>query len=349
MKKLGVIEGFFGSAWANEARLDYAPFLKKVGGQFYIYAPKQDQNLRKKWRENWGPEFRSQLQKIKSHFHDHGLEFGVALSPFGLEKNLSKSDRESLVEKACWLEDLGIDILGVFFDDMPSTEWAAPTQIETLSLLESHFHKKIIFCPSYYSYDPILEKVFGKMPRGYWDEVRDGASPEVSLAWTGPKVISPEISRSHLKKVDELFKRTPFLWENLFANDGPRNCKFLKLKPFSGRERGVLEDSDGWGFNMMNQPFLSHIVFLASVKVLRENQESTAAFAAAVDELCPAPVGQFIKAHASEFLEQGLDKILPSKKEQYLRELSTFKDPFSSEIKDWLLGKYLVGSECLTD
>ena len=49
--KTGVIEGFFGKPWEWSARLSGAGFLRDCGYQFYIYAPKADPFLRRRWRE----------------------------------------------------------------------------------------------------------------------------------------------------------------------------------------------------------------------------------------------------------------------------------------------------------
>jgi hypothetical protein len=48
-------------------------------------------------------------------------------------------------------------------------------------------------------------------------------------------------------------------------------------------------------------------------------------------------------------LESGLDKIEEKLREELLKELETMEDAAAREISDWLEGKYIVGSECLTD
>ena len=50
----GVIEGFFGRSWDWPARHSCADFLRHHGYQFYIYAPKSDPYLRRRWREPIG-------------------------------------------------------------------------------------------------------------------------------------------------------------------------------------------------------------------------------------------------------------------------------------------------------
>ncbi len=347
--KAGVVEGFFGPAWPSGSREGYADFLRRSGGEFYIYAPKQDQHLRKAWREDWNLSYLNFLNNLSKLFRQNGVSFGVALSPFGLGKSLSTEDENHLLNKLSLLTDAGIDILGIFFDDMPSHENLAEVQAQVISVIRKKYYGKIVFCPSYYTFDPILEKVFGKMPENYLEDIARLIPEEISMAWTGPKVISPEIPREHIVGVKALLKRQPFMWENLFANDGPKNCKFLKLRPFDGRNEKLDDVTEAWGFNMMNQPELSKITFLASVKVLRDHILPETAFEESLIELCSREFFHFIRLHRKDFLEKGLDVLTGDQKQVLLEELSSLPDPGAREIEAWLRGDYIVGSECLTD
>ncbi|MFP5387546.1 MAG: beta-N-acetylglucosaminidase domain-containing protein [Bacteriovoracia bacterium] len=349
MSLIGVIEGFFGPAWPESNRKSYARFLKEVGGDFYIYAPKKDPFLRKKWREEWSSDYVHFLQELISNFHAEGIKFGVGFSPFGLGTSLTADDKAMLMQKASQLEALGVDILGLFFDDMPVTEKLAETQLQTLDVVRKIFKGKIVFCPSFYTPDPVLDKVFGQRPPGYLDDLANKIPDEVAIAWTGPKVISPVIDKEHLRETQKLLRRKPYIWENLFANDGPRNCKFLKLKPFSGREKGTLEEAEAFGLNLMNQPELSKILFLASLFVLREAADPEEAFQKALASLCSDPFSQFLQQHRELFLTTGLDGISEEQKSDLLLELSACEEVSSHEVRDWLNGKYIVDSECLTD
>lgn len=349
MQNLGVVEGFFGPEWPEADRKSYASFLAQNRGEFYIYAPKRDAHLRKEWRAPWSPSYTDFLTDLIATFHKCNVKFGLGFSPFGLGSDLSEADKRALKEKLQIMQKLGIDLLGLFFDDMPVTANLAQTQIETLNFVREHFPGKIIFCPSFYTPDPILDKVFGQRPEHYLDDIAVGVPTEVAIAWTGPKVISPTIDQAHLKEVTTLLKRSPFIWENLFANDGPRNCKFLKLRAFSGREAGVLELTEAFAFNLMNQPQLSKILFLASVYVLRNKMDSDVAFGAALEQLCSSTLKDFILAHKDAFLNQGLDQFDLEAKELWITELKGMEDQAAQEIIAWLEGKYLVGPECLTD
>jgi hypothetical protein len=187
------------------------------------------------------------------------------------------------------------------------------------------------------------------MPDNYLEDIARLIPGDVSMAWTGPKVISPEIPRDHILSVEKLLRRKPFMWENLFANDGPKNCKFLKLRPFDGRSERLDDVTEAWGLNMMNQPELSKITFLATLKVLRDGIDPMGGLQAALRELCSPAFAEFVMKHRKEFLEKGLDVFTTEEKTAYKNELKTFTDPAALEILDWLEGKYIVGSECLTD
>lgn len=348
MNKIGVVEGFFGMAWPEADRLSYASFLADSGGGFYIYAPKRDPHLRKQWRAPWTADYLAWIAGMASHFKKHGVSFGVGLSPFGLGQSLEQDDRSLLQTKLAALQTAGVEVLGLFFDDMPSDHALAQTQLACIRLVQEKFSGKVVFCPSYYTPDPILEKVFGNMPEGYWEDI-SAAPADVSMAWTGPRVISTEISVQHVQEFTQKLKRPLFLWENVFANDGPKNCKFLKLKPFSGREAGVFDLTEAFAFNMMNQPQLSKILFLAARSVLEHQTEPEAAFEAAVEKLCTPAFGEFLRRHRALYLEQGLDNLTASAKQEHCDQLATMGDAMALEVIAWLQGAYVVGPECLTD
>lgn len=348
MNKTGIVEGFFGPQWPEADRKSYAEFLARAGGDFYIYAPKQDPYLRKKWREEWSEDYIQKLRTYAHVFHTHNIEFGVGFSPFGLGTTLTSEDKAHLSEKLSILHDLGIDILGLFFDDMPITDNLAETQIETLKIVQKSFKNQIVFCPSFYTPDPILDKVFGQRPANYLEKIADGVPLNVSIAWTGPKVISPEIPAEHLQEVTALLKRKPFIWENLFANDGPKNCKLLKLRPFTGRDSETAEWSEAFGFNMMNQPQLSKITYLASVFTLN-GEEPSVALEHSLEELVSDGFKTFILKNKETLLTKGLDNFSQDEKASLLSELKLFPDAGAKEIIDWLEGQYNVGTECLTD
>jgi len=78
----GVIEGFFGRPWAWSARLSAVDFLRDWGYRFYVYAPKADPFLRRRWREPMPEETLRHLSELSKRGAASGISIGVGLTPF---------------------------------------------------------------------------------------------------------------------------------------------------------------------------------------------------------------------------------------------------------------------------
>lgn len=343
---IGLIEGFFGPEWSWESRHQFCENLRNYGGEFYLYAPKRDPYLRKSWTQDHPAEMWSELKRLSQKCHSQGLKFGVGLSPFEIHSQWNQENKQILKDKIKKLEDLDINYLGLFFDDMRGADDLADKQLEILSFVKSLTDRTILFCPTYYSDDPILDKVFGQRAPDYLEKI--GTLPkEIEIFWTGNKVIPPTISSQELDTVRAVLKRKPMIWENYFANDGPKQCKFLKMKPFEGRSPEALQSATGWAFNLMNQPSLSEILFAASVDALVKGTTPTAALHKMARKLAGDEFESLLEQYSSALNDQGLDKMEPTTKTEIIAALG--QDRFSGEIRAWLGGKYVVGPECLTD
>nr|XP_047911741.1 protein O-GlcNAcase-like isoform X6 [Anser cygnoides] len=62
--------------------------------------------------------------------------------------------------------------------------------------------------------------------------------PGIGVIWTGPKVVSQELSAMLLEEVEGVLGRRPMIWDNLFAND--YDCRRVFLGPYTGRAPGLM-------------------------------------------------------------------------------------------------------------
>lgn len=343
---IGAVEGFFGPEWSWKNRHLFCESLSSYGGNFYIYAPKRDSFLRKNWQQNHPAEIWNELKVLSSKCQKLDVNFGVGLSPFEIHNHWNEATKQLLRKKIQQLEELNIKYLGLFFDDMRGADNLADKQIEILSYVQSLTKIKLLFCPTYYSDDSILDKVFGQRSPDYLEKIAS-LPQDVEIFWTGNKVTSKTILADELALVAKILKRKPIIWDNFFANDGPKQCKFLKLKPLEGRNQNALASSNGWAFNLMNQSGLSEVVFSASAKVLLQNASPRESLYESARLLGGDIFLNTLKKFEDEFLTVGFDKIEKDTKNTILNSLSDNR--FSQDIKDWLESKYLVGDECLTD
>lgn len=349
---LGLIEGFFGRTWSFTERYDYAEFLKTNAYHFYIYAPKNDPYLRKAWQQDWPPETAAQLQALISHYQSLGLDFGLGLSPFEIYKNYDALAQQSLQAKIKRLNRLGVDILCLLFDDMRGDlPDLAQTQIKiTQDVLAQTTAKKVIMCPTYYSFDPLLEKYFGTMPKDYFQDLGKGLPPEVEIFWTGPEICSQAYPESHLKEVIQVLGRKPFLWDNYPVNDGAKLSRFLHLKAFENRPDSLAKLTTGHAVNPMNQPWLSRIPLYSLPRSysqsLRYDPQKT--LEESLHQLCEESLAHQILKDLDSFQTQGLDQIEHIKREQLIQQYTVFDSPYAQEIIAWLKGEYTYDPACLT-
>ncbi|HEY0892846.1 MAG TPA: beta-N-acetylglucosaminidase domain-containing protein, partial [Cellvibrio sp.] len=93
---LGIIEGFFGRSWSWKDRKNYAQFLALNEYGFYIYAPKDDKNLRRQWQIDWPVDIKKSLADLRQIYRAANVQFGIGLSPHEIYLDNTRNQRAQL-------------------------------------------------------------------------------------------------------------------------------------------------------------------------------------------------------------------------------------------------------------
>lgn len=351
---LGIIEGFFGREWSWKNRTDYANFLASQGFDFYIYAPKSDAHLRKHWQHDWPQSERKNLHALRDTYRAHQLNFGIGLSPHEIYLDASRSQRNLLTQRVHQINELAPDILCILFDDMRGDiPNLAQLQIDIAhQAANESVAKKVIFCPTYYSFDPVLEKVFGTMPENYWQTFSTHLDPRIDIFWTGEKVCSAQYPLTHISDVTDLIGRKPFLWDNYPVNDGAVKSNLLNLRPVDKTHSLLDGKLAGHALNPMNQPWLSQVP-LASLPIayqLKSAYEPATIFPQLCATLCGEPFSTKLLEDISKFQDKGLSVLSVGEKLLIREKYKRFTgNPFAQEIVAWLNDEYQFDPACLTE
>lgn len=346
--ELGIIEGFYGRPWSWEDRRATVEVLAPFGYRFYIYAPKADPYLRRRWQEPFPAEGADGLARLAERCRELEVRFGVGLTPYELHDSFDDAAREALGRKLGELDAIGVQDLGILFDDMRGdVPGLAEKQVRIVEwIAERTSADRLIVCPSYYTDDPVLDRVFGERPAGYLTDLGAGLDPSIEVFWTGPEVCSREFTTGHLDRVTEDLGRKPFLWDNYPVNDGWRMSQFLHVRAFTGRPARIGSHVAAHAVNPALQPTLSRIpcVTLAESYRLGERYDYGNAFYPAAAEV----VGEEMAARLREdvlFLQDvGLDRL--AEREVTLRErYGELDHPAAREIIQWLDGEYRITPE----
>ena len=347
--ELGLIEGYYGKPWSWEARERTVATLKRHGYTFYIYAPKADAFLRKRWRESHPPETAQALAALSGRCRVTGVRFGVGLSPFELYRDFNAEAKEDLARKLAEFDTWGLDDLAILFDDMRGDlPHLAQTQADILHWVQTRTKAtRLIVCPSYYTDDPVLDRFFGKRPENYLEDLGRLLDPAIEVFWTGEEVCSREYSPGHLARVAGQLRRKPFLWDNYPVNDGARMSQFLHIRAFTGRPASLAQHLSAHSVNPALQPMLSCIpaISLAESYAKGDAYEYGRAFANAARAIMPAELADAIQRDILFLQDVSLPRLAEKTIERLRQRYTAFDHDAAREIVAWLDGVYKFEEE----
>ena len=343
----GILEGFYGRPWSFETRLAYADILSQAGLNTCLYCPKADPYLRKQWQSDWPQAQWQQLLELSRVYRQRGIHWGVGLSPFALYLDYGPGQRQQLKRKVARLSQLEAPLLAILFDDMPGDlEALASRQAEIVTDVVSWLPGvRVLVCPTYYTFDPVLEKFFGNMPTDYWSQLGAGLPPGVDVFWTGNKVCSDAITREDIEGICSRLGRPVLLWDNYPVNDGAVRSNFLYLNKLSGRERLPGTLLSGHLCNPMNQGLLSLPALQGLVELYCTGSNDKPWINETIGDATWNQLQQ--DQHAFETL--GLSGMGEERCHALARQYRALPGPAAQEVAQWLSGDFHFDPACLTD
>ncbi|HET6773870.1 MAG TPA: beta-N-acetylglucosaminidase domain-containing protein [Acidimicrobiales bacterium] len=268
----GTIEGFYGSPWTTDERLDLLDFHGRFKLNTYIYAPKDDPFHRDQWRDPYPPDRLAALRTLAEAAAGNHVRFTFAVSPGVSICYSDPADLDALTAKLEAVYALGVRSFSIALDDIdhtrwncdgdaarygpPSTEAAARAQVELLNAVQSGFiashadARPLQMVPTEYR---------GTDDSPYRTVVREQLDPAVEVMWTGAYVVPDEITVAQAEAAAGTFGRRTYVWDNTPVNDFPATEGRLILAPYARREPGLSAQVTGVVLNPMNQAAASKV------------------------------------------------------------------------------------------
>ncbi|KAM3606588.1 uncharacterized protein V6R79_019290 [Siganus canaliculatus] len=242
----GVVEGFYGRPWTMEQRKELFRRQQKWGLNTYLYAPKDDYKHRMFWRELYSVEEAEQLMTLIAAAKEHGIEFIYAISP-GLDITFSNQKEVSaLKRKLDQVTHFGCKSFALLFDDIDHNMCPADKEVFSsfahaqVSITNEIYQylgepETFLFCPTEYC----GTFCYPNVPQSpYLHTVGEKLLPGIDVLWTGPKVVSKDITVESIEEVSKILRRAPVIWDNIHANDYDQ--KRLFLGPYKGRSTELI-------------------------------------------------------------------------------------------------------------
>ncbi|KAM6429725.1 protein O-GlcNAcase-like [Rhynochetos jubatus] len=267
----GVVEGFYGRPWSMEQRKLLFRWLTRGGLNCYVYAPKDELKHRLLWREPYTEHEAARMQSLIEAAQEQGVEFVFAISAGQDMVFSSAGDRLLLQQKlrqvpaqvagVCFplpprgpsslcpclqVAAMGCHSFALLFDDIdPCMCQADRDAFSSLAQAQASVANEVyqelgqpsvfLFCPTEY-----CSSLCSPSPSQscYLLTLGQELLPGIGVIWTGPKVVSRELSAALLEEVEGVLQRRPVIWDNLYAND--YDCRRVFLGPYTGRAPGLM-------------------------------------------------------------------------------------------------------------
>ncbi|MEU9125253.1 beta-N-acetylglucosaminidase domain-containing protein [Streptomyces sp. NPDC048506] len=269
----GVVEGFYGTPWTHQARLDQLAFYGLMKLNTYLYAPKNDPYERDRWRDRYPTAQARRLTDLVKSARAHHVRFTYVLSPGKSLCNSSADDREAVIGKLQSLYDLGIRDFAIAFDDIhPLPVWScaadfarwgtvteqalAAAQVELLNRVQRELidrHRELgplWMVPTQYS--DLSDTLYKKTLRHQLDK-------RIGMMWTGTDVLPTSVTSDQARDAVALWGRDVMLWDNYPVNDSDQTTGRLLLAPYAKRARDLDQHLSGVVLNPMNQASASKV------------------------------------------------------------------------------------------
>ncbi|MBE1562841.1 beta-N-acetylglucosaminidase domain-containing protein [Nonomuraea africana] len=262
----GSIEGFYGTPWSHQDRLDHLDYLGAHRMNTYQYAPKDDPYHRDRWRDPYPQDKLAQLGELIGRARANRVDFTFAISPGLSICYTSADDVNKLLAKFEAIYSLGGRSFNVALDDIDPNRWNCEgdrakyaakgpgwAQTDLLNTVQAWVRGKGDVAPL----QTVPTEYYNATETPYKKAFRDNLDAEVIVHWTGWGVVPTVILKREAAEARAVFGHKILVWDNYPVNDYAPGR--LLIAPYTGRENGLSESLVGIISNPMNQAAVSKI------------------------------------------------------------------------------------------
>ena len=240
----GTIEGFYGTPWSHDERMEHLRFSARHKLNAYVYAPKDDPYHRERWREPYPEEELARLAELVAEARQQHVRFVFALSP-GLSMVYSDpAERAALRAKAGQVWEIGVREYALLFDDIPPELSHEPDQAAYGTAEGASASAHAAVCRDFTERflaprgaDRPLTMVptdyAGTARSAYRDRLAAELPADVLVWWTGSDIVVGAITAEEARAAAGSYGHRVALWDNFPVNDFDFSRVFLG--PLTGR------------------------------------------------------------------------------------------------------------------
>ncbi|MBL4937833.1 beta-N-acetylglucosaminidase domain-containing protein [Clostridium sp. YIM B02515] len=237
----GVLEGFYGTPWTQEERLDEVDFMSVNKMNSFMYAPKNDPYHREKWAVEYPEKELIQLREIIRKCQEQYIDFYYAISPGNDINYTNINELKKIMNKFNQVIEVGVNKFVLLLDDI-DYDLKGDTKIKFGSsgiahaylanqiydlLKESLSVFELMLCPT--EYMQTFETQYKK-------DLNENLNPKIAIMWTGPSIIPWSIHKKDVQFSAKQYNRELLIWDNVPCNDY-LDKRMLSLTPYLNRTK----------------------------------------------------------------------------------------------------------------
>lgn len=264
----GYIEGFYGTPWNFEQRIDMLGLLSFFGMNTHYYAPKDDPYHRDKWDELYPDKELWELSQLLKTCNEKFVDFYFCIAPGLSMKYSSEVDFSKLSRKAEQLYSIGVRNFGLLLDDIPDNLYFDEDKKAFASeAVNAHIHISNKFYDYLKQLNPECRltvcplQYHGNGDEYYISKLGKGLDGSIKIFWTGHNICSQEITVREAVIFENSTNRKPLYWDNFPVNDAEMQNE-MHMGYINGRDPDLYRYSEGIISNAMEYCLSSRIPLL---------------------------------------------------------------------------------------
>lgn len=275
----GIIEGFYGTPWRHEDRLDVISFIKDYRMNSYFYAPKDDPYHRQLWREPYPKQELIKLLELVHHAKESNVDFYFCISPGNDFIYTQSNEFEALFRKMDHLIEHGVKHFSLLMDDIDYVlKGESFERFQRPGVAHAYISNRL----NRYIASKLKDYTFVMCPTEYWQnwdteyrkDLREELDPEIMVFWTGYNTVAEYIPNEDGIKAKAIFGHPLILWDNYPVNDMAPDHLFMG--PLLNRGKKLGETHVG----MLSNPMISWHLSKVGVITMADYMWNSAAYKA---------------------------------------------------------------------
>lgn len=255
----GLIEGYYGTPWSYEERLEMFDYFTKMRLNTYLYAPKMDIYHRDKWYLMYPEEELRQLETLVGISKEHLIDFYYCIAP-GHKTNeeagfryIDDTDYQRLFAKLDQLLEIGVTDFGLLLDDI---DYQLDAQHKAKFMRPGIAHAEICNRVYHYLQSKVKDTRFVMCPTEYHqigesmyrNDLKEHLDPAILVFWTGDNVCAEVITTQDIATTKEAFGHDLWIWDNFPVSDFTYGVREY-IAPIQNRSCELSEYASGYIIN----------------------------------------------------------------------------------------------------